>query len=261
MATTKSIGLLAIWAIATLLSAAAPARADGASTMEQAKPGGLLARRSHLRVERVPLAAALQELTRSSGVSLAYSPSMLPLQKRVSCACAALSVGDALGTLLVDTGFQYREGDVEVILSPTPMPVFPAPSADLAPSNGAALSVPRGLRYDEPLPLLEVRQPALVRAARITGTVTSEGGSPVVGALVTSLRTRLSATTDNAGNYRIVVPTERIVAGPDTLRVERIGFSSANVAYDLRDGDLRVDAVLALQAVPLEQILVTGTAG
>src|SRR5690606_25881292 len=63
------------------------------------------------------------------------------------------------------------------------------------------------------------------------------------------------------GSFRIVVPTERVVAGPDTLRIERLGYATTDVPYQLRDGEIRVDAVLPLQAVALDQIVVTGTTG
>ena len=100
----------------------------------------------------------------------------------------------------------------------------------------------------------------LVVAGVITGTVTAEG-TPVSGALVASVRTQLSALTDAFGRFRIVVPTERIVAGPDSLRIERLGYRTETVSYQLRDGEMRVDVALAFQAVPLDQLVVTGTAG
>lgn len=258
MITARSIGMVLVWTAGTLAPAGGVWADHVAQRPAQSEASLLLARPARLHVEEVPLGAALEGLARTSGVALAYSPSRLPAA-RVSCACSALSVADALASLLDGTGFDYREGDGEVILmqrrlsSPEPADDqgMPAPTA-------AARPVP-AVHPDAP-PAVEPRPP-LVVAATITGAVTSEGGGPVAGAVVTARRSQLSAVTDAAGRYRLVVPTERVIAGPDTLRVERLGYVSTNVPFDLRDGDIRVDVTLALQAVPLDRIVVTGTAG
>ncbi|MGH7505941.1 MAG: TonB-dependent receptor plug domain-containing protein, partial [Longimicrobiales bacterium] len=259
----RSIVPPAICALLVLAWSAGTAGASLASA-RQTEPRSLLARRAHLSVERVPLEEALRELARRSGVSLAYSPSLLPAGRNVECSCTSLSVADALALLLAGTGFGVREGDGQVILSPArgAMPVARGVDADFALRQPAgALGVVRTVFNDESPPTFAVAEPALVRAATITGRVTGESDAPVLGVSVTSLRTGLGATTDAAGNYRIVVPTERIIAGPDTLRFERLGYETTDVPYTLADGDIRVDAVLPLEAVALDQILVTGTAG
>jgi TonB-dependent SusC/RagA subfamily outer membrane receptor len=229
--------------------------------VSQADLRSLLARPSNLRIEQVALGAALEELTRASGVALAFSPSLLPAGLRVSCACLNRSVAEALNTLLHGSGFDYREGEGQVILIPIRPPRLRTASADARHTATGALGVVRTMMRDEPLPSIATAEPLLVRAATITGSITSDGGGAVVGAVVSLRRTQLSSTTDARGNFRIVVPTERIVAGPETLRVERIGFAPTEVQFDLRDGDIRVAVVMPLRAVPLEQIVVTGTAG
>jgi TonB-linked SusC/RagA family outer membrane protein len=239
---------------------AAAANESRTIVSEQVKGTSLLTRPSHLRVEHVALTSALEELARTSGVPLAYSPSLLPAQRKVSCTCSELSVGAALDTLLAGTGFGYREGESEVIL--VPLPETDARAGDVLLTRTAALGVLRPILREEPLPVfVESATPALIRAATIRGVVSAEGGSPVANAQVTSLRTGLSATTNAEGGYQINVPTERVVAGPDTLRIDRIGYATTRVPYQLQNGDIRVDVVVALQAVALDRILVTGTAG
>lgn len=251
----------ALWISVVMMAGSAGIGSDvaGVDASDQAKTFGLLDRPAHLSVERVGLTAALDQLARSSGVPLAYSPSLLPAERKVSCDCARLSVANALDTLLLGTGFGYRESNSEVILMP--LPDAGETPADVLLTRTAALGVIQPLPRGDDRLFVASAAPLLVRAATIRGTVTAEGGSPVNGAQVTSLRTGLSATTNAEGNYRINVPTDRVVAGPDTLRIDRIGYADARVPFELRDGDIRVDAVLELQAVALDQILVTGTAG
>jgi outer membrane receptor for ferrienterochelin and colicin len=70
-----------------------------------------------------------------------------------------------------------------------------------------------------------------------------------------------SAITNDAGVYRFVVPAERLATRPETLRVMRLGFKPAGAVFSLSSGDMRVDVSMTTQAVALDQVLVTGTAG
>ena len=260
MTTAGSIGSPVARALLALAMTAGSVAAH--APRAQSEAGGLLARPANLQVGHISLQRALQELTRLSGVPLAYSPSMLPGRRKVSCRCARVSVATALDSLLHGTGFAYREADGQVMLVPGPPGSLPAAGADPPLPGTAALGALSAtlLGADGAQPPF-ITQPALVHAATIAGSVTSEGGGPVAGALVTSLRSRLSATTDATGRFRIVVPVGRIAAGPDALRLERIGYGSTDVPFELHNGDIRVDAVLPLQAVALDQVVVTGTAG
>ena len=123
MATARSIGIAVTSALAFTVAAAIPAASD-TTIAEQADLRGLLGNPSRLSIRHVSLRTALNELTRASGVPLAYSPSMLPKLTDISCSCGALSVGDALGIILSGTAFDFREGDGEVILAPRPSTSF-----------------------------------------------------------------------------------------------------------------------------------------
>lgn len=59
------------------------------------------------KVRGVALDTALVRLARSSGASLAFSPSLLPLEREVTCDCEDLTVGEVLDRLLADSGFNY----------------------------------------------------------------------------------------------------------------------------------------------------------
>ena len=97
--------------------------------------------------------------------------------------------------------------------------------------------------------------------AQITGTVRNQSLEPVRGAsvLVRGLDMDLGTVTNDAGVYRIRVPNG---AGRTvTLAVEVIGYRSAEVQVTLGAGMTRQDITLVEQAISLDEIVVTGTAG
>jgi hypothetical protein len=76
----------------------------------------MLDRPARLDVRDVPLEKALVLLQRASGVALAYSPDLVPDERRVSCACRGVTVAQALDRLLEGTGLRYRLGDDNVVI-------------------------------------------------------------------------------------------------------------------------------------------------
>ncbi|MGQ0764639.1 MAG: SusC/RagA family TonB-linked outer membrane protein [Gemmatimonadota bacterium] len=95
----------------------------------------------------------------------------------------------------------------------------------------------------------------------ITGTVRSDGGAPIGSAIVVVRRLRLSATTNDGGIYRIVVPTDRVLAAQDTVHVTRLGYRPAGAPFAPRAGTVTVDVTMTTQVIALDQVVVTGTAG
>jgi TonB-linked SusC/RagA family outer membrane protein len=256
MATRRSIGFLLVWALCGLAPDAARAQTRSVLQVASAAAESLLDRPARLRVNGVSLAAALDELTRTSGVPLAYSPSLLPRETPVHCQCSTVTVRQALDTILGAAGLNYRAGRNEVIISPRR-------------AEGTALDHAIAGREFDASPALGVARtdaekvPAasLEFAATISGIVTSAAGAPVADAEVSLASIGISTATNVAGHYELVVPTNRVVAGPDSLFMRRLGYASRTVPFTMRDGDIRVDAVLTLEALPLDAIVVTGTAG
>jgi len=76
----------------------------------------MLDRPARLDVRDVPLEKALVLLQRASGVALAYSPDLIPDERRVSCSCKEMTVSQALDRLLKGTGLRYRLGDDNVVI-------------------------------------------------------------------------------------------------------------------------------------------------
>ena len=227
----------------------APARATSGAA--------LLDRPARLRVRDVSLADALGELERQSGVPLAYSPSLLPRGRSLRCACADATIGQALEQLLASVPFTFRETDGQVVV--VPLPREAAQAADPKPADALPPAAPENVGAFGIL--TSATMPAAADSATVTGRVTSDAGAPIAAATVAIPSLRLSATTNEAGVYRIQVPPDRFVARSDTLRVTRLGYRPATVRFNLTPGRVTVDVTMSAQAVSLEQVVVTGTAG
>jgi TonB-linked SusC/RagA family outer membrane protein len=250
--------------LAALCVAASGAVSPAPAVAGQGDPAGttaagaaLLDRPARLTVRDVSLADALGELERRSGVPLAYSPSLLPRDRSLRCACGDATIGQALEHLLAAVPFTYRETDGQVVVVPIPRDA--AHAIDTRPADALPPASPANVGA------LGIVTPAAMASvadsATVTGRVTTEAGTPVAAAAVSIPSLRLSATTNDAGVYRIFVPPDRFVARSDTLRVTRLGYRPATVRFDLTPGRVTVDVTMSAQAVSLEQVVVTGTAG
>ena len=242
----RLVPLLAFAAASTLAAGAAGAQRTSAPAASAAT--ALLDQPARLRVRDVSLADALGELERRSGVPLAYSPSLLPRDRSLRCTCDDATIAEALRQLLAAVPFTFREADGQVMV--VPAPAVPAPRDASGESPGA-------LGIVMPSTLLA----AAADSATVTGKVTTDAGTPIAAAIVTMPSLRLSATTNDAGVYRITVPPAAFVARTDTLRVTRLGYRPVTVRFTLTPGRVTVDVTMTSQAVSLEQVVVTGTAG
>ncbi len=77
-----------------------------------------LDRPARLAVEGVALPDALRLLQERAAVPLVYSPDLLPAGRRVSCACAERTVGQALELLLAGSGLTFRVAGSQVLIVP-----------------------------------------------------------------------------------------------------------------------------------------------
>jgi len=265
MSTTPSLAPRSAWLVPVLAFAAVTAGAlspiTGGAATAQAAPrptpaAAVLDRPARLDVRDVSLADALAELERRSGVSLAFSPSLLPRERSLRCECDDATVGEALEKLLASVPFTFREAHGQILVVPA---ARPAPPDGIAAAASGATRLP-----GEPTGALGIVIPETVQrvdSATVTGRVTSDAGTPIAGATVSIASLRLNSVTNDAGIYRINVPPDRFVARADSLRVTRLGYRPATVRFTLAAGRVEVNATLSSQAVSLEQIVVTGTAG
>lgn len=105
--------------------------------------------------------------------------------------------------------------------------------------------------------------PASVAAqdATILGTVKTRTGEPVRGAYVLVEALNIGTVTNDAGAYRLVIPSAS-ASGTATLKAQSIGFGESTVDVQIVAGTtVRRDFVLTEQAISLQEVVVTGTAG
>jgi len=99
---------------------------------------------------------------------------------------------------------------------------------------------------------------AAQEAGRITGTVTDPSGTPLSEVQVYVVGLQLGAISRADGRFLIL----NVPAGEHTLRAERIGRSAGEVEVTVAAGEtVTNDFVLQSQALGLDEIVVTGTAG
>src|SRR5438477_7309201 len=156
-----------------IVAATAPPLSAGEARLpaqQRAEPSSPLERIVTLALDRVPLKAALDAVARQTGVRIAYSRRVVPLDRPVSVQLDAVRVEAAPDTLLHGTGVATtldRTGQILLV------------------------SDRRDGRLD-------------VQTGSISGSVTDAAtGSPLAGAAVAVVGTRLVAQTDAGGRYSI----------------------------------------------------------
>lgn len=216
----------------------------------------LLDRPARLSLDRVPLLSALTELRNRSGVPVVYSEDFLPHSAVVSCECGSLSVGESLDRILAGTSLRYVAMRTQVVIEPLPRGAAASPlrsaSRDAIPPAARALvsSIPRS-------------PPGGGAALRLAGTISgrvleANTRRPLSGAQVSIPGTRLGTLSNNAGQFMLV----NVPAGPTTIRAQMIGHGTEERQVEVADGQtVTIDFALSQQAVALDEVVVTGTAG
>lgn len=214
---------------------------------------------ARLQVENVPLADALAELRRSSGIPLAFSPSLLPADRRVSCVCGSVSVGEALENILAGTGLRFDESGRHIVIRPgDPRVALTATLQErlrgLVPAGRLATPGPR------PSPGTRVLRTLDRRSRQEVGTVTGRAvnattNAPLSSAQISIVGTSLGTLTSADG--RFVIPG--VPAGTQQVRAQLIGMSTETRSVVVRTGETSVvDFRLREQAVALDEVVVTG---
>ncbi len=100
---------------------------------------------------------------------------------------------------------------------------------------------------------------AAQQTGTVTGTVTNAtSGNPVVGAQVQVAGTSLGQLTNNAGRFVLL----NVPAGERTVRAVYIGFGTVEQTVNVpAGGSATVDFEMRSEAISLEGVVVTGTAG
>ena len=93
----------------------------------------------------------------------------------------------------------------------------------------------------------------------ISGTVTDQIGTPVIGATVMVQDTELGAATNNEGFYSFEIPSGAISDNICTVNVSYIGYSSATQEIDVSSGSATLDFTIQVNVLALDGIEVTAT--
>jgi TonB-linked SusC/RagA family outer membrane protein len=129
------------------------------------------------------------------------------------------------------------------------------------PERAAGASRPGPLALITALVALAVAlAPAAAQAqtGTITGTVTSQAGEPVVGAQVMIAGTQRGTLTNDRGAFIFT----NVAAGERQVRVVSLGYRSETRTVQVpADGTVTVEFRLAMSAIDLDEIVVTGTVG
>jgi hypothetical protein len=197
----------------------------------------LLDRPARLSVVQVGLEEAIRALQRSSGVSMAYSPDLLPPRHLVTCSCDTVSVRTALDIILEDTGLYYLEGRRQVFIG-------------LQEENG-------GDRVPD--------------SRGVSGRVVEAGSDfPVAGAEVALISARPLSSTDASGLEVAARPWRtdtrddgrfqfsRVPVGDYRVRVLAPGFLQAAPSVRVDSGEgAEVNVDLFRVPVPLEALVIS----
>ncbi|MEX2374390.1 MAG: TonB-dependent receptor [Dehalococcoidia bacterium] len=243
----------------TSISAAAQS-SDVAETVAHAahaQPASdpVLERPANLSVFGVELAEALNTLAVESDVTLAFSPSEIARVGRVvTCQCAGLTVRQALDRLFESTGLEYTEirGQVVVFTQlPTSSVEVPSEFAPRFAGSTTELASSPAVARDE------------TRAVDLVGTIAgtvvdASSRQPLVGAQVSVPATGQGTLSNAAGRFLLMdVPD-----GEATVRVEVIGYAVEEETVTVESGGtVTVEFLMTSQALSLDEIVVTGTAG
>src|SRR5262249_47114436 len=106
--------------------------------------------------------------------------------------------------------------------------------------------------------LLAAPASLLAQAATITGHVTSEAGTPLVGVTVSIPGLGVGSTTRDDGQYTFTVPASRITGQTATLNARHVGYAPQNASITLTAVTISHDFVLAAAVRQLDEVIVTG---
>jgi TonB-linked SusC/RagA family outer membrane protein len=98
----------------------------------------------------------------------------------------------------------------------------------------------------------------MAQGTTITGNVTGEGGSPLVGVSVSVTGMGLGSQTGADGRYSFTIPAPRVTGQVVTLNARRVGYLPQNVPVTLNAGTITHDFAMVTSPLQLEQVIVTG---
>ncbi len=213
----------------------------------------LLSFPARLKTDGVPLPAALAELQLRSGIPLAFSPTLMSPDRRVSCDCEQSTVGEALRLLLVASGFRFTELGSQILIEPI-REVTPPRTVPSRPGNSLLRFAAAGA-IGAPLgpPVASARQ-GIITGQALDATTRR----PLIGVQVFIPETGRGTLTDSNGRFVLT----NVEAGSITLRAQMIGYGSVEAVVSVVSGEtVTANLMLQPEALSLDELVVTGTGG
>lgn len=179
-----------------------------------------------------PLGKALEAIARQAGLTLAYAADILPAGTTVTLQADSAAAADVLAQILDGTGIEHT----------------PTPSGHVVLARRPTSSRSRGNGEGNGE---EAHQ------AVLTGRVTdAETGRPLRGANIRLDGTRHRTATNPEGRYRL----EGLQPGTYTVIASTIGYGEKRQLLTITtEATVPLDFVLSVSAVPLDEVVVTGT--
>ena len=211
-------------------------------------------------VRDMDLGEALSTLSRRSGVPILFSPSLIPASHKVSCECGLVSVQEALEVLLHHTDLTFSEHLGQVVIRPgvvtlshggvaTPSIVEMAEALHRRdPSPKQALALPSSSSLAFPIQTGSIEGRVINRATE----------APLSSVQVTLPELQIGTVTSASGVFSLT----SVPSGTHVLRAELIGYRAEELEVTVRAGEnTTVELGLNQQALALDEVVVTGTAG
>ena len=233
-------------------SAAAQQRGNPALTPPSASDSTRFNLPSGFVVAELPLGRALEALELASGIPIAFSPTLVPLDHLVSCDCADLGTLDALEEILGGTGFEAIVVVDQLLIRRRPdAPVYAGVAVPDTVSRWPAFE-PNTLTG--PLPTVQGRA-----AGTVAGFVLDAStGRGVPGSTVRI--PALGVSTLSGADGRFQFPD--VPVGTHVVEASQIGRLRERRGVEVRGGfPTEVSIELVVDALELDAVVVTGTAG
>ncbi|AQG80977.1 hypothetical protein AWR27_17590 [Spirosoma montaniterrae] len=199
----------------------------GITTAYPQKNQGLLNRRVTLRVERIHLEAALEQLSRQADVRFSYNTRLIPVGRPVSIQATNEPLGQVLDRLLTPLNLYYSAYSRQIVVKPRDPGM--------------------GLIENSPVPSFTTTNNV---ALTISGTVTGENGDGLPGVNILLKGTTIGTATNAQGRYSLTIPNSE-----GTLIFSYIGYATQEVAINSQTS-LNVQLVPTNQA--LNEVVVVG---
>jgi len=218
---------------------------------------GPLERSVDLEFTDLSLQAGLKRIRDNAGVRIAYSPSLIPEDLKVSCLCAGTTVREALDAVLIGTGFVYDWDSGQILIKREAGEEFlHGPASLIDPPMEFEISGRANRSRSLSSPMAPARSS---RTGSVSGTVVdSRTLAPLMGVQVTIPALEISVASGRDGRYIM----SNVPAGTHTIEARLIGRATQSQSIAVRSGETTTaDFHLVDQPMALDGIVVTGAAG